>query len=66
LAFITSKLLDISAFLLQWTVSLFAKSPGFSLATLITCIAALGIITTLLALSAKQEKHRSYLAPFGL
>jgi competence protein ComEC len=66
LAFITSKLLDVSVFLLQYTVSLFAKLPGFSLATLITCIAALCIITALLALSAKQEKHRSYLAPFGL
>jgi competence protein ComEC len=64
--FIVNKLLDLSAFLLQQSVSLFARLPGFSIPTLAVCIAAVCAIAALLALSAKQERYRSYLAPFGL
>lgn len=66
LAFTVNKLLDVSAFLLQNIVLLFASLPGFSPAPLAVCIAALCIIAALPVLSAKRERYRSYLAPFGL
>jgi len=59
-------LLKFLQFLLQWSVSLFARLPGFSASTIAVCVAALVVIAAVVVLAYRLERHRSYLAPFRL
>jgi len=59
-------LLKFLQFLLQWSVSLFARLPGFSASTIAVCAAALVVIAAVIVLATRLERHRSYLAPFRL
>jgi len=52
--------------LLQWSVSLFARLPGFSAPAIAVCVATFFVIAAALVLAERLERYRSYLAPFRL
>jgi len=66
LGMILDRLLDVLQFFLQWSVSLFARLPGISIAFPAVLTGALIIVTGLFVLAIRQKQHRNYLAPFGL
>jgi len=66
LGMILDRLLDTLQSFLQWSVSLFARLPGISLAFPAVLTGALLITAGLFILAIRQKQYRNYLAPFGL
>jgi competence protein ComEC len=66
LGMILDRSLNILQDFLQWSVSLFTRLPGISLALPAVLISGFLIIAGLFVLAVRQKRYRSYLAPFGL
>jgi len=57
-------LLKLLQILLQWSVSLFARLPGFSASTITVCLVTIAVIAVVVVLAERLERYRSYLASF--